>query len=63
MDDVLEICTAPQEVKGASVLLDQRVMRDGDTLVEAKVRVAFVAGGKAQRIPRPLREAMQRAQD
>jgi hypothetical protein len=26
--------------------------------VEAQVRVAFVAGGKAQRIPKPLRIAM-----
>ena len=59
MDDVLEISTAPQEVKGASITLDQRVMRGDETLVEAKVRVAFVSGGKAQRIPKPLRQAMQ----
>ena len=59
MDDVLEISTAPQEVKGASITLDQRVMRGDEILVEAKVRVAFVSGGKAQRIPKPLRQAMQ----
>ena len=59
MDDVLEIWTAPQEVKGASITLDQRVMRGDEILVEAKVRVAFVSGGKAQRIPKPLRQAMQ----
>jgi acyl-CoA thioester hydrolase len=28
-------------------------------LVEAHVKVAFVAGGRAQRIPKPLRVAMQ----
>jgi len=59
MDDVLEISTAPQEVKGASITLDQRVMRGDEILVEAKVRVAFVSGGKAQRFPKPLRQAMQ----
>jgi acyl-CoA thioester hydrolase len=59
MDDVLEIVTAPSEVKGASVLLHQEVTRDGETLVEATVQVAFVSGGRARPIPRPLRLAMQ----
>jgi acyl-CoA thioester hydrolase len=61
MDDVLEIITTPIEVKGASITLLQQCKRDGDTLVEARVRVAFVSGGKAQRIPRALRIAMQSA--
>ncbi len=59
MDDVLDVITMPQEVKGASVALLQRVERQKELLVEARVQVAFVAGGKAQRIPRPLRLAMQ----
>ena len=59
MDDVLEIVTAPEDVKGASITLHQQVTRGGETLVEAHVRVAFVSGGKAQRIPKPLRAAMQ----
>jgi acyl-CoA thioester hydrolase len=59
MDDILEITTEPAEVRGASLTLHQRVTRDGETLVEAHVRVAFVSGGKAQRIPKPLRIAMQ----
>ncbi len=58
--DLLEIVTAPEDVKGASILLHQRVMRDGDLMVEAKVRVAFVSGGKARPIPKPLRMAMRR---
>jgi acyl-CoA thioester hydrolase len=57
--DLLEIVTQPEEVKGASVLLHQQVMRDGELLVEAKVRVAFVSGGKAKPIPKPLRLAMR----
>src|SRR3979409_1825734 len=32
MDDLLEIETVPEEVKGASILLHQRVMRGDDTL-------------------------------
>ena len=58
MDDAIEVWTAPGEIKGASITLQQRVVRGGDTLVEAAVRVAFVAGGKAQRIPKALRDAM-----
>jgi acyl-CoA thioester hydrolase len=59
MDDVLEILTEPQEVKGASITVHQRVMRSDDLLVEARVRVAFVSGGRARPIPKPLRAAMK----
>jgi len=59
MDDVLEIVTEPDEVKGASVTLSQRVTRDGGVLVEARVRVAFVSGGRARPIPAPLRIALR----
>jgi acyl-CoA thioester hydrolase len=63
MDDVLAVVTAPQEVKGASIMLRQRVMRTDETLVEARVRVAFVSGGRARPIPKALRTAMQADQD
>ena len=63
MDDVLEIATAPLEVKGASIVLHQRVDRDGETLVEATVQVAFVSGGRARPIPKALRVAMKAGQD
>ncbi len=58
IDDMVEVRTAPKEVAGASITLHQRVSRGGETLVEAEVKVAFVAGGKPQRIPAALREAM-----
>jgi len=58
IDDVLEIITEPEIVKGASITLHQRVVRDGEILVEAHVRVAFVSGGRARPIPKPLRTAM-----
>jgi len=59
MDDVLDIVTIPEEVKGASITLLQQCRRGGDLLVEARVRVAFVSAGKAQRIPKSLRLAME----
>src|ERR1700716_4458375 len=59
MDDVLDIVTTPMEVKGASITLLQQCRRNADLLVEARVRVAFVSGGKAQRIPKALRNAME----
>jgi acyl-CoA thioester hydrolase len=63
MDDVLDIVTAPEEVKGASATLNQKVMRGEDLLVEAHVQVAFVSGGRARPIPKSLRVAMKANQD
>jgi acyl-CoA thioester hydrolase len=59
MDDMLEIWTEPAEVKGASSMLRQRVVRGDDVLIDAQVRVAFVSGGRARPIPKPLRIAME----
>ncbi len=59
MDDVLVVTTEPQEIKGASMTLGQQVRRHEEVLVEARVRVAFVSGGRARPIPKPLRAAMQ----
>ncbi len=63
MDDILEVITQPEEVKGASVALRQRVMRGPDLLLDASVRVAFISGGRAKPIPKPLRIAMRADQD
>ncbi|HEY2230304.1 MAG TPA: tol-pal system-associated acyl-CoA thioesterase [Xanthobacteraceae bacterium] len=63
MDDMLEVVTVPQEVKGASIMLRQVVTRGEETLLEARVRVACVAGGRARPIPKALRLAMQADQD
>src|SRR3954462_5769985 len=51
MDDLLEIVTRPLDVKGASITLHQEVRRGDDLLLEAKVKVAFVSGGRARPIP------------
>jgi acyl-CoA thioester hydrolase len=37
----------------------QECRRADDLLVTARVRVAFISGGKAQRIPKALRLAME----
>jgi acyl-CoA thioester hydrolase len=58
MDDVLDIVTVPQEIRGASVTLAQRVERGDDVLLTASVKVAFVSGGRARPIPKALRVAM-----
>jgi acyl-CoA thioester hydrolase len=63
MDDILEIVTEPEEVKGASTTVRQCVMRGDELLVEAHVRVAFIAGGRARPIPKPLRIAMKADQE
>jgi acyl-CoA thioester hydrolase len=63
MDDVLDIVTSPEEVKGASIMLLQQCRRGEELLCEAHVRVAFISGGRARPIPKPLRIAMKADQD
>jgi acyl-CoA thioester hydrolase len=58
MDDVLNVVTEYEEIKGASITLKQQVRRGEDLLIEAHVRVAFVSEGRARPIPKPLRVAM-----
>jgi acyl-CoA thioester hydrolase len=62
MDDVLDVVTAYEDVQGASITLHQQIMRGGELLLEAKVRVAFVCDGRARPIPRPLRMAIKARQ-
>jgi acyl-CoA thioester hydrolase len=59
MDDVLDIVTWPVAVKGASITLAQEVRRGDQLLVKAEVRVAFISEGRAQPIPKSLRELMK----
>jgi acyl-CoA thioester hydrolase len=59
MDDLLEVSTEPKEVKGASVRLTQRIMRGEELLIDAEIRLAFVAGGRVWPIPKGLRAAMR----
>ncbi len=58
MDDVLEVITVPLDVKGASITMGQEIRRGDDVLIEARVKVAFVSGEKAQR-PFPRRSGLR----
>jgi acyl-CoA thioester hydrolase len=51
MDDELRVETHPSATRGASVDMMQKIRRDCEVLLTAKVRIAVVAGGKARRIP------------
>ncbi len=59
VDEVIEVVTKPGEVGGASITLKQNIVRGGETLLEAEVRIAFVAGEKPIRSPEPLRKALR----
>jgi acyl-CoA thioester hydrolase len=63
MDDVLEVVTATEGVRGASITLHQRIMREAEVVIDAHVKVAFVSGGRARPIPKPLRAAMRADQE
>ena len=61
MDDLLTVESAVAAIGGASVDLDQRVLRDGELLAKARVRVVCVEGGRARRLPAQARESFLRA--
>ncbi len=54
MDDELIIETVIVELGGASIQMVQRILRRENVLLEAKVKIALVAGGRAQRLPAEL---------
>jgi acyl-CoA thioester hydrolase len=58
MDDMIVITTRLSELGGASMVLDQRVMREDHVLVSAHVTVACVVNGRPCRLPSTLRSAM-----
>jgi acyl-CoA thioester hydrolase len=59
IDDLLEVETRVLEVSGARMELDQRAMRSGEVLFEARVTVASVdGGGRPKRLPKEIATAM-----
>lgn len=56
MDDLLTVETRVSDIGGASVTLDQRVMRKDELLVSATVKVVCVENGRARRLPANVRE-------
>jgi acyl-CoA thioester hydrolase len=55
MDDLLAVETLVRRVGGASLDLAQRLLRGADVLIAADVRIGCVAGGRAVRLPAPIR--------
>ena len=59
LDDALSVDTRVLEIGGATVLLDQRICRDGEVLVALELLVACVGhDGRPRRIPAGLRAAL-----
>jgi acyl-CoA thioester hydrolase len=63
MDDVLTVETRTAEVRGASLVIVQRILRGEDLIVTADVRVAAIAGGRPARIPDDLRAVLKPGRD
>jgi acyl-CoA thioester hydrolase len=61
MDDVIAVDTDVIRVGGASAELLQRILRGGEVLVTAEVRVAAVANGRAFRMPADIRVKLRAA--
>ena len=55
MDDLLTVETRAMELGGASLTLDQRVLRGEELLVAATVKVVCVENGRARRLPAEVR--------
>ena len=62
LDDVLSVETRVVEIGGATLLLDQRVCRDGEVLAALDVLVACIGrDGRPRRLPAGLRALLQSA--
>jgi len=61
MDDVVAVDTDVVRVGGASAELRQRILRGGELLVTAEVRVAAVANGRPFRLPPAIRVKLRGA--
>ena len=61
LDDALVVLSEVREVRAASCLIQQRVMRGTDVLVEAMITAAFLSPeGRPKRQPRAWVEAYER---
>jgi len=60
LDDALMVVSAVREVRAASCVIHQRVMRGDEILTDAIVTAAFVADGRPKRQPRDWVERFER---
>ncbi|MFE1603100.1 tol-pal system-associated acyl-CoA thioesterase [Methylobacterium sp. ID0610] len=59
MDDVITVETRTAAVRGASILVAQRILRGEQVLLTADVRVAALIGGRPARLPDGLRAILE----
>jgi len=60
LDDALLVLSEVREVRAASCLIHQRVMRGDDMLADATITAAFLREGRPKRQPRAWVEAFER---
>jgi acyl-CoA thioester hydrolase len=60
LDDDLIVLSGIEQVRAASCLIHQRVMRGHDILADAMITAAFLRGGRPIRQPRAWVEAFER---
>jgi acyl-CoA thioester hydrolase len=60
LDDDLLVLSEVREVRAASCLIHQRVMRGPDILADATITAAFLSEGRPKRQPRAWVEAFER---
>jgi acyl-CoA thioester hydrolase len=60
LDDDLVVLSGLEEVRAASCLIHQRVMRGHDILADAMITAAFLCEGRPRRQPRAWVEAFER---
>ena len=58
MDDMVTVETRIGAIKGASLMLLQRILRGEELLLTAEVLVVAVSGGKPARLPAGLKERL-----
>jgi acyl-CoA thioester hydrolase len=61
MDDLLRVESRVIEIGGASISIDQRVMRGAETLATAQVKAVCVENGRARRLPPDVRAKFENA--
>jgi acyl-CoA thioester hydrolase len=61
MDDLLTVETRLGALRGASVTLEQQVLRDGEVLLAASVDIAHLAAGRPVRMADWMHEAYEKA--
>ena len=62
LDDALLVLSEVKEVRAASCLIHQRVMRGHDILADAMITAAFLRDGRPRRQPHPWIERFARLQ-